>query len=94
MSNEEGIESGDLVKIESLRRTEPRLSINGQMQKMVGNEYSVLKAISDRARITYPETSESWVFAYEDLRLVKKARDVESEAMPTEKILFDPNELT
>ena len=90
---------GDEVLVESLTVTKPRHGINRHMQQMVGNQYTVhdigqKDSYDPQQRVTLKtEKNDTWMFAPEDLILITDANRIQSEAMPTHPIMFDPNEL-
>ena len=90
-----GISTGDRVVIHSLDKTEPEYQANSTMRKMIGKDFEVEKALitsgRPKLRIRSPG-GRTYVFHPEDLELIRLDL-INSEAMPQEKIMFDPKEL-
>lgn len=90
-----GIHTGDRVVIYSLDKTAPAYDANSTMRDMVGKDFEVEKAfvIQGRPKIRIRSPGgRNYVFHPEDLELIKLEL-INSEAMPQEKIMFDPKEL-
>ena len=89
-------QKGDLVVVESLRITKSRHGTNSAMEKMVDLEFEVDDLgtdHSDNNEVHFKHNHSTWSFAPEDLILAESISDVVSDAMATEPIMFDPNEL-
>jgi hypothetical protein len=95
----EEFHEGDIIIIESLKTTKLRHGTNTHMMEMVGGEY-IIETVEMHHTGKYPvihiranEKESQWAFAPPDLILVQKCRDITSDAMPNDPIMFDPKEL-
>ena len=84
---------GDLVFVESIVTTTKRHGSNSSMERMIGTEANVTETRLNRIILKDTRKNTTWIFAVEDLILASSIGDTPSEAMKTEQLMFDPNEL-